>query len=104
MATRIRLRRVGRRKQPEYRIVVAEKREARDGAVVETIGHYNPRTDPVTLSVDVDRARAWLGKGATPSETVRSLLKRAGVFTPAGEPAAADPPPTAEPPPASPEG
>ena len=80
MATRIRLRRTGRKKQPEYRIVVAEKTDARDGRFVETIGHYNPRTEPVTIQVDVERARAWLAKGATPSDTVHSLLKRAGVF------------------------
>ena len=80
MATRIRLRRTGRKKQPEYRIVVAEKSDARDGRFVETIGHYNPRTEPVTIKVDVERARTWLAQGATPSETVRSLLKQAGVF------------------------
>ena len=84
MATRIRLRRVGRKKQPEYRIVVAESTKARDGRVVETLGHYNPRTKPETITVDADKARSWLGKGATPSETVRSLFKKAGVFdTPA---------------------
>jgi small subunit ribosomal protein S16 len=81
MATRIRLRRVGRKKQPEYRIVVAERTKARDGRVVETLGHYNPRTKPETITVDADKARAWLGKGATPSETVRSLFKKAGVFS-----------------------
>jgi small subunit ribosomal protein S16 len=80
MATRIRLRRTGRKKQPEYRIVVAEKSKARDGRFVETIGHYNPRTEPVTLKVDVERARTWIAQGATPSDTVRSLLKQAGVF------------------------
>ena len=84
MATRIRLRRVGRKKQPEYRIVVAESTKARDGRVVETLGHYNPRTKPETITVDADKARMWLGKGAMPSETVRSLFKKAGVFeTPA---------------------
>ena len=84
MATRIRLRRVGRKKQPAYRIVVTDKQKARDGRSVETLGHYNPRTDPVGLDVDVEKARAWLAQGATPSETVRSLLKKAGVFeTPA---------------------
>lgn len=84
MATRIRLRRVGRKKQPVYRIVVTDKQEARDGRVVETLGHYNPRSEPATIEVDADKARAWLAQGATPSETVRSLLKKAGVFeTPA---------------------
>jgi small subunit ribosomal protein S16 len=80
MATRIRLRRVGRKKHPEYRIVVAESEKARNGRVVETLGHYNPRTEPVTITVDAEKARAWLAKGATPSDTVRSLLKQAGVF------------------------
>ena len=80
MATRIRLRRVGQKGQPEYRIVVAERSKARDGRVVETLGHYNPRTEPPTITVDADKARAWLAKGATPSDTVRSLLKKAGVF------------------------
>jgi small subunit ribosomal protein S16 len=80
MATRIRLRRTGRKKQPEYRIVVAEMAAARDGRFVETIGHYNPRTKPATISVDVERARTWLANGATPTDTVRSLLKQAGVF------------------------
>ena len=80
MATRIRLRRTGRKKQPEYRIVVAEGTAARDGRFVETIGHYNPRTKPATIAVDVERARKWLADGATPTDTVRSLLKQAGVF------------------------
>jgi small subunit ribosomal protein S16 len=84
MATRIRLRRVGRKKQPEFRIVVIERTKARDGRFVETIGHYNPRRQPVTLSVDVEKARQWLDKGATPSTTVKSLLKKAGVFGKAG--------------------
>ncbi len=81
MATRIRLRRVGRRHQPTYRIVVTDKQAPRDGRFIETVGHYNPRTDPVTLEVDRVKARDWLAKGATPSDTVRSLLKKAGVFS-----------------------
>jgi small subunit ribosomal protein S16 len=80
MATRIRLRRVGRKGQAEYRIVVAESTAARDGRFVEMVGHYNPRTDPATITVDADKARAWLAKGAVPSATVRSLFKKAGVF------------------------
>lgn len=80
MATRIRLRRVGRKKQPSYRIVVIDKQKARDGRFVELLGHYDPRTEPATIRVDQDKARAWLAKGATPSDTVRSLLKKAGVF------------------------
>jgi small subunit ribosomal protein S16 len=75
---------VGRKKQPVYRIVVTDKQKARDGRFVETLGHYNPRTEPATIKVDADKARKWLAQGATPSETVRSLLKKAGVFeTPA---------------------
>ncbi len=80
MATRIRLRRVGRKKQPVYRIVVTDRQKARDGRFVETLGHNNPRPEPATIKVDQARARAWLAKGATPSDTVRSLLKKAGVF------------------------
>jgi small subunit ribosomal protein S16 len=83
MATRIRLRRVGRKKQPEFRIVVAESTSPRDGRFIETIGHYRPREKPAVVQVDADRARTWLAKGARPTETVRSLLKRAGVFKPA---------------------
>ena len=85
MATRIRLRRVGRKKQPSYRIVVTDKAKARDGRFVELLGHYDPRTEPVTLKVDQEKAREWLSKGATPSDTVRSLLKKAGVFEQASE-------------------
>ena len=89
MATRIRLRRMGRKKQPEYRIVVAERTDARDGRFIETIGHYRPREQPAVIQVDEQRARAWLAKGATPSETVRSLLKRAGVYAAPAAPAPA---------------
>ncbi len=85
MATRIRLRRVGRKGQPEYRIVVAEQTTARGGRFVETLGHYNPRSEPVTITVDAERARSWLARGATPTNTVRSLLKKAGVFQTATE-------------------
>jgi small subunit ribosomal protein S16 len=80
MATRIRLRRVGRKKLPIYRIVVADKESPRDGRFVEIIGTYDPRAeDGKQVTVDAEKARAWLAKGATPSETVGSLLKRAGV-------------------------
>ncbi|MGD2135688.1 MAG: 30S ribosomal protein S16 [Gemmatimonadales bacterium] len=80
MAARIRLRRVGRKGQPEFRIVVVEGSRARDGRFVESIGHYNPRTEPAAITVDAEKARAWLAKGAKPSDTVRSLFKQAGVF------------------------
>ncbi|HET7601911.1 MAG TPA: 30S ribosomal protein S16 [Gemmatimonadales bacterium] len=82
MATRIRLRRVGRKKLPVYRIVVADKESPRDGRFVEIIGTYDPRAeDGKQVTVDTEKARAWLAKGATPSDTVGSLLKRAGVTT-----------------------
>lgn len=82
MALRIRLRRMGRRNAPTYRIVVAESAMPRDGRIVESLGHYNPRTDPLTLSVDRARALYWMELGATPTDTVHALLKRAGVFRP----------------------
>jgi small subunit ribosomal protein S16 len=81
MALKIRLRRMGRKKAPTYRIVVAESLMPRDGRFVDRLGHYNPRTEPITLVVDREKALAWLAQGATPTETVRSLLKKAGVFS-----------------------
>ena len=80
MAVRIRLTRVGATKQPSYRLVVADSRSARDGRAIDTIGHYNPRTDPIELVVDEAKAKDWLAKGAQPSGTVRRLLKQAGVI------------------------
>ena len=79
MAVRIRLTRVGATKQPTYRLVVADSRSARDGRAIDTIGHYNPRTDPITLQIDEAKAKDWLSKGAQPSDTVKRLLKQAGV-------------------------
>jgi small subunit ribosomal protein S16 len=76
---RIRLRRVGRKKTPLYRIVIADSRSPRDGRFIETIGQYNPRLEG-GLNVEVDRANYWLDMGAQPSDTVRSLLRRAGVL------------------------
>lgn len=82
MATRIRLRRVGRKKLPLYRIVVAEKTAPRDGRFIEVIGTYSPRAkaEADQLTVDAEKARAWLDKGATASDTVQSLLRKAGLF------------------------
>ena len=80
MATRIRLRRVGRKGQAYFRIVVADSRSPRDGRFVATIGNYNPRANPAVLDVNAEQARAWLEKGAMPTDTVRSLLKKAGVL------------------------
>src|SRR5215207_4695363 len=89
MALKIRLRRMGRKKAPHYRIVVAESTMPRDGRFVATVGHYNPTTNPETLKVDREKAAAWLEKGAVPTDTVRSLLRRAGVGAPAAEGVAA---------------
>jgi small subunit ribosomal protein S16 len=87
---RIRLRRQGAKKQPTYRVVVADQHNARDGRIIENIGYYNPRTEPETINIDAERARYWLGVGAQPSESVARLLKAAGVqAAPAGQPAAA---------------
>jgi small subunit ribosomal protein S16 len=84
---RIRLRRQGAKKQPTYRIVVADQRASRDGRILENIGFFNPRTEPETVNIDVERARYWLGAGAKPSEAVERLLKRVGAYEP--EPAVA---------------
>jgi len=80
MPTRIRLRRTGRKGQAYFRIVVADQEMARDGRVVATLGHYDPRANPAVIEVNAEQARAWLGKGATPTDTVRSLLRKAGVL------------------------
>ena len=81
---RIRLARVGKKKQPAYRIVVADSRSPRDGAFIKIIGHYNPLTNPATLVVKDEEAVQWLQKGAQPSETAAKLLTRAGVMEKAG--------------------
>jgi small subunit ribosomal protein S16 len=72
----IRLRRAGTTKKPHYRVVVADSRAWRDGRFVEVLGHYDPRKDPVVVKIDDERAQYWIGKGAQPSDTVRSLLKK----------------------------
>ncbi|MHB8683652.1 MAG: 30S ribosomal protein S16 [Dehalococcoidia bacterium] len=76
---RIRLRRVGKKKQPAYRVVVADSRAPRDGAFIETIGTYNPLTDPATVTINEVKAREWLRKGAIPSERVVKLLAQQGI-------------------------
>ena len=81
MSLRIRLTRVGAKKQASYRIVVADSSAPRDGKAIAILGHYNPLTDPYTLKVDQDRAVSWLRNGAQPSETARGLLAKAGVMT-----------------------
>ena len=80
MAVRIRLTRVGATKQPTYRVVVADSRSARDSRAIETIGHYNPRTEPIEVNIDADKAKAWLAKGSKPSDTVERLFKTAGIL------------------------
>jgi len=80
MAARIRLTRVGATKQPTYRVVVADSRSARDSRAIETIGHYNPRTEPIEVNIDADKAKAWLAKGAQPSDTVVRLFRNAGIL------------------------
>ena len=77
---KIRLRRMGAKKAPFYRIVVADSRYPRDGRFIEEIGTYNPVVTPAELKADVDRAQAWIKTGAQPTETVRDLLKKAGAL------------------------
>ena len=79
MSVRLRLTRVGGRKDPIWRVVVADQRSPRDGRVIETIGHYDPQTEPSTIVLDEERARSWLARGAQPSNTVRRLLRLRGI-------------------------
>ena len=79
MAVRIRLRRAGSNKNPIWRIVVADRRSPRDGRTIETIGHYNPQTEPSTIEIDAERARHWLTHGAQPTRTVAGLLRTKGI-------------------------
>ena len=76
---RIRLRRTGAKNNPAYRIVVADQKSPRDGAFIETIGHYLPTRQPSVVEIDEAAARKWLSQGAQPSDTVRSLLKKKGI-------------------------
>lgn len=80
MAVRIRLKRMGAKKRPFYRLVVADSRAARDGRFIETLGYYNPIADPAEISVDEEKALHWLQKGAQPSDTARALLRKSGVL------------------------
>ncbi len=77
MSVRIRLKRMGAKKRPFYRVVVADSRSPRDGRFIEEIGYYNPTTDPKTIKIDQEKAQKWLSQGAQPSETVKSLLAQA---------------------------
>ena len=76
---KIRLRRMGAKKNPFYRIVVADSRSPRDGRCIEEIGTYNPLTEPATINVDLEKAQQWIKNGAQPTDTVRGLLKKAGL-------------------------
>ena len=80
MAVKIRLRRMGQKKAPFYRIIVADSRSPRDGRFIEEIGTYNPMTDPNTINIDADLAKKWLANGAQPTDTVKVLLKKIDVI------------------------
>ena len=79
MSVKIRLRRTGAKKAPTYRVIVADSRSPRDGRFIEEIGHYNPRTEPVEIVINEEKAKVWLKNGAQPTETVKSLLKKSGI-------------------------
>jgi len=81
MAVKIRLKRMGAKKSPFYRVVVADARYPRDGRFIEEIGTYNPLTEPSEIKIDAEAAQKWLKNGAQPTDTVRSLLKRSGVIS-----------------------
>lgn len=80
MAVKIRLRRMGAKKAPFYRIVVADSRYPRDGRFIEEIGYYDPTKEPTVIKVDADKAKAWIQNGAQPTDTVRNILKKQGVL------------------------
>ena len=80
MAVKIRLTRMGKKKNPFYRVVVADERTRRDGAPIEEIGYYNPMTNPADIKIDAEKANKWLANGAQPTETVRSLLKKTEII------------------------
>ena len=79
MAVKIRLRRMGAKKAPFYRVIVADERSPRDGKFIDEIGYYNPLRDPAEIKIDSDKATKWLNDGAQPTETVKSLLKKSGI-------------------------
>ena len=80
MAVKIRLKRMGAKKAPFYRVVVADSRYPRDGRFIEEIGYYNPLTDPITVQIDSEKAKKWIENGAQPTETVKTLLKKNGIL------------------------
>ena len=79
MAVKIRLKRMGAKKNPFYRVVVADSRSPRDGRFIEEIGYYNPMTNPAEVKIDAEKATKWINDGAQPTETVKSLLKKADI-------------------------
>jgi small subunit ribosomal protein S16 len=81
MSVRLRLTRVGGKKDPIWRVVVADQRSPRDGRIIETVGRYNAQTQPSTIALDEERVRTWLARGAQPSHTVRKLLRTQGIET-----------------------
>jgi small subunit ribosomal protein S16 len=85
MAVKIRLRRLGAKKAPFYRVVVADSRSPRDGRFIEEIGYYNPITEPADIKIDAEKAKKWLSNGAQLSDTVKSLFKRVGIIEKVGE-------------------
>lgn len=80
MAVKMRLRRMGAKKAPFYRVVVADSRYPRDGRFIEEIGYYDPTKEPSVVNVDAEKAKAWLAKGAQPTETVKNILKKEGII------------------------
>lgn len=80
MSVKIRMRRMGSKRNAFYRLVVADSRKPRDGRFIEELGYYNPTTEPATVNIDEDKALQWLNDGATPSNTVKSLLKKEGIM------------------------
>lgn len=80
MSVKIRLKRMGMKKKPFYRVVVADIRSPRDGRFIEEIGYYDPMTEPSTVKIDAEAAKKWLGNGAQPTDTVRVLLKKSGII------------------------
>ena len=79
MAVKIRLKRMGAKKAPFYRVVVADSHSPRDGKFIEEIGYYNPLTEPADIKIDADKAKKWISNGAQPTETVKVLLKKSGI-------------------------
>ena len=80
MAVKIRLKRIGSKKNPFYRVVVADERSPRDGKFIDEIGYYNPLTDPAEIKIDSEKATKWINNGAQPTETVRTLLKKTEII------------------------